>query len=64
MRILIEGTWHTLQKSKDFTVCYEYHKEERTFIVTPAELLKAYREGRLDDGEEVCQRLIKTGKYE
>ncbi len=64
MRILIDKAWYGLHKSKEFTVCYEYHKDETTFVVTPAELLKAYREGRLDDGEEVCQRLIKTGKYE
>ena len=61
MTILIDDVRYILTKSEQFTVCYEYRKDNRTFVVGPAELAKAYREGRLSGGDELYKRLVMRG---
>ena len=61
MTIVIDGTIYGLTKSKEFTVCYEYHRDGRTFVLGPKDIMKAYREGRIRDGEEICRRFVIQG---
>ena len=61
MEIVIDGILYQLTKSKQFVVCYEYQKDGHTFVLGPKDIMKAYREGRIRDGEKICKRLIAQG---
>ena len=61
MSIVIDGIIYGLTKSKMFTVCYEYQKDGKTFVLTPNEIMKEYREGNIRDGDAICREFVLQG---